>query len=46
MVVPTAALVVLSIVIGVAAGPLYDVTTRAAEGLLDPGLYRAEVLGR
>jgi multicomponent Na+:H+ antiporter subunit D len=46
MVVPTAALVLLTVVIGVAAGPIYDDVTRAAQGLLDPAVYRAEVLGR
>jgi multicomponent Na+:H+ antiporter subunit D len=46
MVVPTAALVVMSLAIGVFAGPLYDLTTRAAENLLDPSVYRSEVLGR
>jgi hypothetical protein len=46
MVVPTAALVALSIAIGLAAGPLYDITTSAAENILDPSLYRAEVLDR
>jgi multicomponent Na+:H+ antiporter subunit D len=46
MVIPTAALVVLSIVIGVAAGPLYEITTSAAENILDPAIYRREVLQR
>jgi len=44
MVLPTAALVVLSIAIGIAAGPLYDITTGAAENILDPAIYRQEVL--
>jgi multicomponent Na+:H+ antiporter subunit D len=46
MVVPTALLVMLSVAIGVGAGPVYDLTTRAATDLLDPAVYRAEVLGR
>ncbi len=46
MVAPTAALVVLTVLLGVFAGPLYDLVTRAATGLLDPAVYRAEVLGR
>ena len=45
MVLPTAALVVITILLGVFAGPVYDVVTRAATGLLDPAIYRAEVLG-
>ncbi len=46
MVVPTATLVVLTIAIGVAAGPLYELVTRTAQGLIDPAVYRSEVLGR
>jgi multicomponent Na+:H+ antiporter subunit D len=46
MVAPTATLVVLTIALGLFAGPVYEMITHTAEGLLDPALYRAEVLGR
>jgi multicomponent Na+:H+ antiporter subunit D len=46
MVVPTATLVVLTVALGVFAGPIYDHITTTAQGLLDPAVYRAEVLGR
>jgi multicomponent Na+:H+ antiporter subunit D len=46
MVAPTATLVVLTVALGLFAGPVYELITRTAEGLLDPGVYRAEVLGR
>jgi multicomponent Na+:H+ antiporter subunit D len=46
MVVPTAALVVLTVAIGLWSGPIYDLMTRTAEGLVDPSVYRSEVLGR
>ena len=46
MVVPTATLVVLTIAIGLWSGPIYDLMTRTAEGLVDPSVYRYEVLGR
>ena len=36
MVVPTAVLAALSLAIGVAAGPLYDLSERAAADLIDP----------
>jgi multicomponent Na+:H+ antiporter subunit D len=45
MVVPTALLVGLTIAIGLAAGPLYDLSLRAAADLLDPSAYIAEVTG-
>jgi len=40
----TGALVVLSLAIAVASGPLYDLSTRAAEELVDPAPYREAVL--
>jgi len=40
----TAALVALSLFVAVAARPIYDLCERAAEGLLDPTSYVAEVL--
>ena len=46
MVLPPAPLVVRPGAMGVFARPLYELVTRAAEGLLDPSVYRAEVLGR
>ena len=45
MVVPTATLVVLTVALGVFAGPVYELITRTAQGLLDPSIYRREVLG-
>jgi multicomponent Na+:H+ antiporter subunit D len=45
MVVPTAVLAALTIAIGVAAGPLYDLSERAAADLLDPSAYVTVVLG-
>ncbi|MFZ2546760.1 MAG: proton-conducting transporter membrane subunit, partial [Candidatus Microthrix subdominans] len=39
-------LVVLSLVVAVAAGPLYNLSTRAAAELLTPDSYVSEVLGR
>jgi len=44
MVAPTAALLVLGLVIAGAAGPLYDLSTRAATDLLDPASYIQAVL--
>jgi len=41
----TAALVTASIVIALAAGPIYDLAEQAAAGLLDPTAYRTAVLG-
>jgi multicomponent Na+:H+ antiporter subunit D len=46
MILPTAALAVLAVAIGLAAGPLYDLTERAAQDLLDPTAYVQAVLGR
>jgi multicomponent Na+:H+ antiporter subunit D len=43
MVAPTAVLAALTIAIGVAAGPLYDLSERAAADLLDPSAYVAVV---
>jgi multicomponent Na+:H+ antiporter subunit D len=45
MVVPTAVLALLTIAIGLAAGPLYDLSLRAAADLLDPSAYVAVVTG-
>ena len=44
MVAPTAVLVVLSLGIAVAAGPVYSFSQRTAEELLDPSGYIGEVL--
>ncbi|WP_436794858.1 Na+/H+ antiporter subunit D [Actinospongicola halichondriae] len=44
MVVPTVTLAAVAVVIAVAAGPLYDLTERAATDLLDPSSYRTGVL--
>jgi multicomponent Na+:H+ antiporter subunit D len=46
MVAPTATLVLLTVAIGLWSGPIYDLMTRTAEGLLDPSIYRSEVLDR
>jgi multicomponent Na+:H+ antiporter subunit D len=46
MVVPTAVLAVLTLAIGVFAGPLYELSDRAAVDLVDPTAYRTAVLGR
>jgi multicomponent Na+:H+ antiporter subunit D len=45
MVLPTVALAALSIAVAVAAGPLYDLSLRAAADLVDPGAYVRAVLG-
>ena len=45
MVLPTVALVVVGLAIAVAAGPLYDLTHRAATDLLDPTDYVRAVRG-
>jgi multicomponent Na+:H+ antiporter subunit D len=45
MVLPTAALAALTLALGLAAGPLYDLSLRAAADLLDPHAYVTEVLG-
>ena len=39
------ALVALSLVFALAAGPLYSLSERAAEELLEPDRYVSEVLG-
>ncbi len=46
MVWSTAGLVVLSLGISVASGPLYDLSERAAVDLIDPTAYVEAVLGR
>ncbi|MEJ7846205.1 MAG: hypothetical protein WKF93_11235, partial [Acidimicrobiales bacterium] len=43
---PVAGLVVLSLVIAGASGPIYHLAERAAAGLLDPSAYVEEVLDR
>ena len=45
MILPTAALALLTLALGLAAGPLYDFCVRAAADLLDPHAYITEVLG-
>jgi multicomponent Na+:H+ antiporter subunit D len=45
MVVPTALLALGTVVLGLASGPLYDLSTRAATDLVDPTAYVATVLG-
>ena len=45
MVLPTAALVALGLAIAVAAGPLYRLSERTAEDLLDRRAYVQQVLG-
>jgi multicomponent Na+:H+ antiporter subunit D len=44
MIVPTAILAVLTLAIGLGAGPLYRLSDRAAADLVDPVLYRDAVL--
>jgi multicomponent Na+:H+ antiporter subunit D len=44
MVLPTAVLAALTLLIGVGAGPLYELSNRAAVELLDPSTYRQAVL--
>jgi len=46
MLAPTAVLAFLTLVIGLAAGPLYELSDRAASDLLDPAAYLRAVLGR
>jgi multicomponent Na+:H+ antiporter subunit D len=46
MLLPTGGLVVLTVVIGVAAGPLLALANRAAADLLDPSGYIDAVLHR
>jgi multicomponent Na+:H+ antiporter subunit D len=43
MVLPTAVLAAMTLAIGLAAGPLYDLSLRAASDLLDPSGYLAAV---
>jgi multicomponent Na+:H+ antiporter subunit D len=45
MVVPTGVLVVVTVAVGLAAGPLFELSERAAADLLDPADYVATVLG-
>ena len=45
MVAPTAALVVISLVVAIGAAPLYDLSRQAAEALVEPTSYIEEVLG-
>jgi multicomponent Na+:H+ antiporter subunit D len=45
MVLATATLAALSIAVAVAAGPLYDLSLRAAEDLVDPSVYTGAVFG-
>ena len=45
MLVPTAVLAVLTLAIGVFAGPLFELAERAAVDLVDPTRYREAVLG-
>ncbi len=45
MVIPTAVLAALTVVLGLLSGPLYDLSHRAAEDLVDTRSYRAAVLG-
>ena len=45
MLAPTAVLAVLTLAIGVGAGPLYDLSDRAAADLVDPNHYIEAVLG-
>ncbi len=44
MVLPTAVLAALTLVIGLAGGPLYDLSDRAAADLVDPSAYLQAVL--
>jgi multicomponent Na+:H+ antiporter subunit D len=46
MVTPTAALAAISLAIALFAGPLYGLSERAAQDLLEPGRYVTAVLGR
>lgn len=45
MVIPTVVLVAATVAVGLAAGPLLELSERAAADLLDPSSYIAEVLG-
>ncbi|MEM9774227.1 MAG: proton-conducting transporter membrane subunit [Chloroflexota bacterium] len=42
---PTIAIGVLTVVMGIWAGPLYDVATAAADQIMDPSIYITAVLG-
>ena len=44
MLVPTAVLALLTLAVGIAAGPLYELSHRAAVDLIDPTPYREAVL--
>jgi multicomponent Na+:H+ antiporter subunit D len=46
MVVPTVLLVVCGLAVAVAAGPLFELSERTADDLLDPSRYVSTVLGR
>jgi multicomponent Na+:H+ antiporter subunit D len=46
MLAPTVGLTVVSLAVALAAGPMYAFTERTATELLDPSVYRSEVLGR
>jgi multicomponent Na+:H+ antiporter subunit D len=46
MVLPAAALAALTLAMGLGAGPLFALATRAAEQLMDPSQYIEAVLGR
>ena len=46
MVIPTVALVVCSLAIAAAAGPLFALSERTAADVLDPSRYVHEVLDR
>lgn len=45
MVWPIAVLAVMTVLVGLGAGPLYDIAEQAAQTLLDPSIYVATVLG-
>ena len=45
MVAPAAVLAIATLLIGVFAGPILDISTRSAEGLLDPTAYLEAVAG-
>src|SRR5690606_24948993 len=45
MLAPVIGLALLTILIGVAAGPVFEVSMRAAEQLMDPAVYQRAVLG-
>jgi multicomponent Na+:H+ antiporter subunit D len=46
MVLPTVALVTCSLLVAVAAGPIYGFSQRTAHDLLDRGAYIREVMAR